>query len=160
MVYRVKQPLASGVGGCAACCWRLLSATCSDVLRINMEWDGIPSGFIQAAVNLSGRAWVDGNGLCSSDTYVSVISGGSPYYQFSIDVWGAMRDGVWTSSTTIQIAGRQTAPFNTIAFGPEQDTGLTCWTSGFTYVGVLSACGAPTVVATITIMDDGTLSIV
>lgn len=155
-----------GGSSCAPCCWRT-TTTCPDSLSIDLLWDGtpVPGAFIQTAINFNGRGWVaggGGGGSCTSDTYLSFSSNPvtPPNFMWEVDVWQAFADGVWTSSVAIQIASRQTAPFNTIAFGPEQDSALSCWTSGFSYTGVVSSCpSSMTVVATITIMDDGTLSI-
>lgn len=148
-----------GPDSCAPCCWRS-TTTCPDTLRIFMPLDGIPVGVgsIQISVRFNG-----GNiaGDCLTDSYVTTSFSPGVSRTFFVDVWRALRDGAWSSSTTVIIYSRQTAPFNTIDYGPTNDSSGSCTTTGYIYpVTAIGTCGAPpTPVATITIMDDGTVSI-
>lgn len=144
------------VGGdsCAPCCWRV-TAACPDVLRLSMDFAGppIPPPTISIWPQFNGEASA---GVCTLGPYVTVVSSGTPR-TWNIDVWRAFRDGAWTSSVTVAIYSRSTTP--NIDFGPLNDTALSCW-QNFVYVGALDSCVAPGVpVATITILDDGTMSI-
>ncbi len=157
MVLRLKQPLAVGVGGCPACCWRQPSAACTkDTLQISLLLSGVPRAcpFIHGSVTFNGGSEVDGGGCCFTDTYVTTSSSGG-YLNFFVSVWDALEDGAWTSSTTIEV---RSGTGLTIDFGPTSDTAADCWQYGFVPAAFVLGC-AGALGATITIMDDGTMSI-
>ena len=72
-----------------------IARTCPSSLYTYVTDGG--SGFERwQAVNFAGRGKADLNAACSTDAYVT---GSGP--NLYIDVWKAHRDGVWTSSVTI-----------------------------------------------------------
>lgn len=144
---------------CAQCCWKT-TAACPDSLLITTASQ---LGDLTIAVDFAGRGKV--GGACGgSDEYVSFSNNpatGPLATAFSfIDVWGAFRDGVWTSSTTALIYTLRTTggPGGTTA-KPRYDTLDACLVSGNLGFSV-GAIACPTVLSwTVTITDDGALTI-
>lgn len=161
MAIKLKQPMSAGftatAGGCVQCCWER-SADCWDRLHVRILWDGIPRAcpFVHASAAFNGGSAVDAAGCCASDPYVVASTAAADgYFHFYIYVWNAFAGGLWTSSTTVVI---RTLNNTAIDFGPESDAASTCWQYGFAPLALDGAC-AGAVAATITILDDGTMSI-
>jgi hypothetical protein len=119
------------------------------------------SGASFMRVNFAGRGW-KGVYSCTlgSDPYVAYAGLGNDtvcgvtlaYVVATVDVWQALLDGVWSGSTTIQIAGGSVAGCKPYKFGNPTPCGiLTGLTPG--------TCLGGTASATVTITENGSLSI-
>ena len=126
------------------------------------------SGATNQFVNFAGRGWVgSGYPYCTvpapgTDAYVTVnpIASGTvcgttlAWASKSIDVMGALRDGVWSSSTTIALSNHHySAGSSTVAVAIDgSDTGCSIGSYARTLV-----CFTQT--NTITVYDDGTFTL-
>lgn len=134
---------------------------CPDVLLV-----GAGAVVDQLQVNFNGRGWVNA-GACGTDSYVSpltfpeVYDGWETLSLFNtllIDVWGAHRAGVWTSSTTVQIAvARSGAPSRTLYAQPRNNADLRV--DKAVTAQNCSLCCPTDLKATVTVNDDGTIGI-
>lgn len=146
------------------------SQICPDYLCIGALFQA--GKIIRSMVNFNGRGWANA-ASCGTDTYVlafptstpGLIEEGSgsplvdPNSQLLIDVWGAYRAGVWTSSVTIQIAlTTNAATTTTVHAQPVNDQSLRVSKAAVSpQIGALLC--STIVVATVTVNDDGTFSI-
>jgi hypothetical protein len=143
----------SGVGHCIGSEWyRGSTLPCPTPLDIYHLGDGLAGGM---AVNFNGRGKVgDAGSSCGGfDPYVTGISF-TDY--LTVDVWAALRAGVWSSSCIIQVYMATGAPIvgeQIQAYPPSGSLGVT--KNVTTQAGT---CGT-VVLATITVNDDGTYSI-
>jgi len=125
---------------------------------------GIPGSWI-LEVNFAGRGYSAYNNLAcgySADSYVTFIWGRG---QAEIDVWKALRDGVWTSSTTILCRTATAGAYSgTIGVGREKYNAFNALPDAdpdyvSKAVSSNAATCATTLRATVTVNDDGTFSI-
>lgn len=165
--YRVKQPLAPGVGGCPDCCWYQNDLACpldADRLYISMERGSspLPPGVHTFRCVFNGGGFVSSGGgaVCSTDSYVTTFNNGlGSNYGFYIDIWGALGDGAWSSSVTILIYKNNTGASSTISVRPESDTGNLCLSTGTVTYGTNTTCSPTVLSATITVTDTGDITI-
>jgi hypothetical protein len=139
--------------------WYQTPSVCPAKLRVIFNSGG-PFGLV---VNFAGRGktgkGATGTVLCGVDSYVTTLPIPGASMIVDIDVWQAYRDGIWTSSTTILcyvLAGvfvahdLQAYPLNS---GNIESKNVTPVDSS----GAMSC--PVTLLATITVNDDGTWSI-
>lgn len=156
MVYILNSPV-SEAGGCVSCSWMSSdSLVCPDVFRIDIS--GLYPTTPNTAVTFAGRTKV-GGGCGGSDQYITFTfdspSVGDIF--IDIDVWGAYRDGVWSSSTTILLhIDSPLGPFSSgtavkmypQSYGTQTDVPVSV---------TFGSGGCPlNTSATITLLDDGT----
>ena len=167
VTYRLKQPMAPGVGGCAPCCWRLNSSPCptsDERLKITRQRSGtpLPIGVHTFKCKFNSGAVVTADGSsCFTDSYVTTIfTGFNAPYGFYIDVWGALADGAWSSSVVIELfLATAGGSGTTVTAVPESDTGLICATSIVSPQTATTDCLAATADATVTVTSAGGITI-
>jgi len=134
---------------------------CPDLLLIGVD---VLGGFnATVRVNLAGRGLANG-GACGTDTYVSrlvfpEVPDGSTAFNdvVMVDVWQAYRDGIWTSSTTVEIAlSSISGSARTLIVQPRNNSAIAVTKS--VTPQVTGFCPS-TIKATVTVNDDGTISI-
>ncbi len=170
-----KSPVGGSSGICLPLDWykeHPLAASpfveqqiCPDLLLIAALYG---SATIRPMVNFAGRGWV-GIGACGSDAYVSALTfpdtydtstSDDPNSIAQVDVWGAYRDGVWTSSTTILVSMYSSPATGTTVFGQARNNEANRVTKAITTQNTAFCPGGGAVLqATITVNDDGTISI-
>jgi hypothetical protein len=141
--------LALGSGACIGLAWRKNAATCPDLLRLETT----TALGATVAVDFAGRGKL-GATCGGGDTYVTFTS----FWRADIDIWKAYADGVWTSSTTIDVyMDGLTAIAKDLDVYPIDNYSAFIRKSGIIRDTV--NCGT-VVKATVTVNDDGTFSIV
>lgn len=139
-------------GLCIGCGWYDGVSVCP--IPIEVYFDTL---FTQPyiAVNFAGRGKVGPLGGCGgSDTYVTFFTlSGFPDIRAKVDVWAAHKDGVWSSSTTILFYAGGIELTSTV----KAKDHVTTLSSGSVTSNVYS-CGS-TLLATVTVNDDGTFSV-
>jgi hypothetical protein len=173
-------------GVCADCmfpCWYDINNKClPGPLVIILPKIGALDG---CAVNFNGRGKVGNNlATCATDTYVTVTTSSESQYScaavgesgvntvclFKIDVLKALRDGIWTSSVGIDVYyGKTGAADTSTRLVSARPTGASrsdpgtcaCVDKRFTtqVIASLTCANVTTIQATVTVYDDGTLSI-
>lgn len=165
----LKTPVKAGVGGCIPCGWDFDSggsrAICPANLSVGISYSPVAFKCPALAVNFAGRGKV-GDVCGGSDSYMGAIysiAGGAVQRVVDIDVWRAYRDGVWTSSVTILLYAAADFPSvnDRIIFGVY---GTPYIIGGNKLVSFdASTCASPicptTLLATVTLLDDGTITI-
>lgn len=133
------------------------SYPCPAKLGVNLNYAGGVGGIVglNLSLNFAGRGKV-GNSCGGSDPYITFNSA----VNATIDLWEALRDGVWTSSFTIEVfINAISGPNGTVEASIRSSSGTVAvfLKSGVSYdVGG----GCPTTVrAVITVTDDGDVSI-
>jgi hypothetical protein len=168
MTLRLLQPMAAGVGGCTACCWHLNATQCpvsGERLKITRirGLTPLPLATIHFKCRFNGGNIVStGSNACSADAYVTPIhpTGLGAPYGFYIDVWGALAAGAWTSSVAIELfLATAGGSGTTITAVPESDTGLICATAAVSPETTTTDCLVTTADATVTITEDGGITI-
>ena len=159
MAYILNSP-ASPSSGCISCAWRFVdSQVCPDILRIEFIC-GIVGLFPHSvSVDFAGRGKVGGN-CGGTDEYVTFSNNpqttSDPTYVY-VDVWRALRDSVWTSSTSIRFYAAKNNPvvLSLYKARPSQYDAELLNTGG----GIPDAtAGCPTTtLRNIIVMDDGSL---
>lgn len=150
---RWGSPISASVGGCLSVGltgWLETTYPCLEPLRIAISGYGLTGAL---SLNFAGRGKFGGS-CPGSDPYVT-YSGGQLAL---VDVWGALRAGVWTSSTTllcyVQFNGAPAGPSISAYAGPSVLYGVS---KAGTSRDLL---GCPTTLqATVTVNDDGSLAI-
>lgn len=138
-------------GACIGLAWFPSGFTCPRKLNLDIR-GGIAFSDVIVSVNFAGRGVVSSD-CGGSDTYVTFTRLDTDRVLVAIDVWAAYRAGVWTSSTTVVIYTKSNSPDSSdrCDFNPTAGSKVSAFPFG-------TACPA-TSWATITVNDDGTLSI-
>lgn len=142
---KIRSPI---VDVCLACNWYPTGFVCPRRMTLNLQAFG---GDLIVAVNFAGRGQAGDCG--GTDTYVSISRIDASRVAIDINVWAAYRAGVWTSSTTVLVYGKST--------GPNASDRCIVSPSGGTKTSPFPAGGVcpVTLWGTVTVNDDGTLSI-
>jgi len=175
----MMNPKNAAVGWSQACTfWRFYEATCPNLMALGFH--GVPGSGNAISVAFSG-AWFSGvvqgsvrSNCANTDPYVSssgdagAISG--PMAFVYIDVWKALADGLWSSSTVIDILIKCTYASNvdihvglsiTIAdvTNPlRQSVSIATPPTGIGAAPFNAGCASATA-ATLTVYDDGTFTL-
>ena len=133
-----------------SCEW-FITTDCPRTLAIRID---ATAGDLDVDVNFNGRGLVGTSACTGTDSYVTVQRASGDIVDFGIDVWQAYRDSIWTSSTTIEIYTYSTFP----AVGDNITTAPAGGAKVSAFGGVFACPYA--LWATITVLDDGTVSVV
>lgn len=113
------------------------------------------SGSTKLSLDFAGRGKV--GGLCGgSDTYIT-FSGSTLAV---VDIWKALKDGIWTSSTTIKMYAQDSFAASVVLSAEIMTSTFTSLISFSKLTGRDAAVACPpTLQATVTVAADGTVSI-
>lgn len=154
-LFAAQNPTGAAVGWSQACgFWRTNAQTCRDTMIIG--W----SGFItRTAID---GAWITGGKIGNpascpgSDTYVTCLNNA----QIGVDVWKALADGIWSSSCVFSFYGHDGGSVSAgTAYAKPASASSPAQISKA--VSTVAGASCPTgLLATVTVFDDGTYSIV
>ncbi len=123
------------------------------------------AGTANLSIDFAGRGKV-GGGCGGTDTYVGFSGNGGNTPFGRVDVWGAYRDGIWTSSTTVAVYIADTVPGVPSSVIGYRAEGTYPTNINYGEAALLKSGGAfdpgvcgTTLYATFTILDDGTVSV-
>ena len=150
MVYIVKGP-------CISCTWYGFGTSpCpSNVAISGFAFDA--ASIVSASIDFAGRGKV--GGICGgADEYVTFTTNGTGRtFSATVDVWSAFLDGAWSSSTVLLVYAASTGVVSgsDVIFADGAGTFLN-------KNGAFQSTGAcpTTLIATVTVLDNGTLSII
>ena len=171
----LKQPVRSPSSyTCLPCCWYpsfSSGAACYPaplIIRVTLggSFTAIGTFAFDIGDGLNGITLNDPPGTSrvsctTSNPYLTLQTNAHPYAQFTYDLWGAYKAGVWSSSTAIAFYGRWARNGGTLSMYPETGSSGDCFY--YAEIGsdnnIKKNCVGLNYQTTITVNENGLISI-